>query len=176
MFDRLDKTAKVRLVAALTAAGALSLNFIAEGFVRSGLSAWNGTVLIPGLLDIRGVWNRGISFSLFWQASDVGSLALSVGLIGMVAALVVWIVQTDRPYLAAALGLIIGGALGNIVDRAVHKAVFDFLAVHIGPLPLFVCNASDIVITLGVIGVLVEEVRTAPPHLPLVGDKKAEPE
>jgi signal peptidase II len=162
MFDRPDKTAKVRLVAALMAAGALSLNFIAEEFVRSGLGALNGATLIPGLLDIRAVWNRGISFSLFWQASDFGSLALSIGLIGMVAALAVWIVRTDRPYLAAALGLIIGGALGNIVDRAVHKAVFDFLAVHIGALPLFVCNASDIFITLGVIGVLVDEVRA--PH------------
>ncbi len=162
MFDHVDRTAKAHLIAAAAVVGSLLLNFLITRLVRSALVSLDGMTLIPGLLDIRSVWNRGISFSLFWQASDVGSLALSLGLVAMVAALAVWIVRTDRPLLAASLGLIVGGALGNIVDRAVHKAVFDFLDVHLGAFPLFVCNASDIFITLGVIGVLVEEVRM--PH------------
>ncbi|MBU6296963.1 MAG: signal peptidase II [Alphaproteobacteria bacterium] len=159
MFDRLDKVTAARLIAAAAATAALLLNLAVERFALSSRAMLDGATLIPHLLDIRYVWNRGISFSLFWQASDLGSVALSLGLIAMVAALAVWTFRTDRPLLAASLGLIVGGALGNIVDRAVHKAVFDFLSVHLGTIPLFVCNASDIFITLGVLGVLAEEIR-----------------
>jgi signal peptidase II len=54
------------------------------------------------------------------------------------------------------MGLIVGGALGNIVDRVVHGAVFDFLVVRLGSHPLFVCNTADLFISLGVLFLAVD--------------------
>jgi signal peptidase II len=52
---------------------------------------------------------------------------------------------------AAGFGIILGGALGNLLDRLQYGgAVFDFLALHLGSLPLFVCNFADILISAGV--------------------------
>ncbi|HKD48978.1 MAG TPA: signal peptidase II, partial [Rhizomicrobium sp.] len=62
------------------------------------------------------------------------------------------------------LGMIIGGALvNNVIDRALHATVFDYLAVHLGAIPLFVCNAPDIAISLGVLIWLAGEFVPASP-------------
>ena len=55
-------------------------------------------------------------------------------------------------------GLIVGGALGNLVDRALHGAVFDYLFLHLGRIPLFVCNFPDIAISSGVILLIAESL------------------
>jgi signal peptidase II len=64
---------------------------------------------------------------------------------------------------SAAYGLILGGALGNLFDRLFNGpacAVFDFLALHLGKIPLFVCNFPDIAISAGVVLLLVEALFT----------------
>ena len=58
--------------------------------------------------------------------------------------------RAHKPIVAAGLGLIVGGALGNIADRLGMGAVFDFLVVRLGAIPFFVCNSADIFISLGV--------------------------
>jgi signal peptidase II len=68
--------------------------------------------------------------------------AVSVG-----AAVMVWL-ATHR-LSAVAYGLVLGGGLGNLIDRARFGAVFDFLSLHLGGLPLFVCNLPDIAISAG---------------------------
>ena len=57
---------------------------------------------------------------------------------------------------ALAYGLVLGGALGNLVDRFRFHAVFDFLSLHLGTVLLFVCNLPDIVISAGVVLLFVE--------------------
>ena len=54
--------------------------------------------------------------------------------------------------------MILGGALGTLVDRALYKAVFDFLYLHLGNMPLFVCNFADIAISAGVVLLLAESM------------------
>ena len=57
-------------------------------------------------------------------------------------------------------GLIVGGAMGNLVGRAIHGAVFDYLFLHLGRMPLFVCNFPDIAISAGVLLLIAESLLT----------------
>jgi signal peptidase II len=94
--------------------------------------------------------NPGISFSLFRAGSPAGAWVLA-GLAGAIAVgLLVWLGRADRRWLAVALGFIIGGALGNIVDRLRFHAVVDFLYFHAGPYYFPAFNLADSAITVGV--------------------------
>jgi signal peptidase II len=79
--------------------------------------------------------------------------------IAVSAGLWIWIGRTLRPVTAAALGLILGGALGNALDRAVHGAVADFFYFHIGRFDWYVFNIADVAIVAGVAALLYESVR-----------------
>jgi signal peptidase II len=145
-----------RLVAITAIALALVLDLtISRAFVL-GRAGMDGTTVIPGLLDIRYMWNRGISFSFFWQSNAWGSFALSLCILGLTIAVLVYALRTERPLLAGALGLIVGGAAGNLIDRVLYSAVFDFLFVHIGAVHLFICNIGDIFISCGFLGVAID--------------------
>jgi signal peptidase II len=150
-----------RLVAISAIAIALILDLaISRAFVldRTGM---DGTTLIPGLLDIRYMWNRGISFSFFWQTNAWGSFALSIVILCLTVAVLVFALRTERLLLAGALGLIVGGAAGNLIDRLLYNAVFDFLFVHIGAIHLFICNIGDIFISCGFLGVAADALSPA---------------
>ena len=103
-------------------------------------------------------WNRGISFSLFTQdtaagrATLLGSTLLAIALLG-------WWLASSRSYLAAAgLGAIIGGALGNALDRLTHGAVVDYLDLHAFGRHFFVFNLADAAINVGVALLIVDLV------------------
>jgi len=102
------------------------------------------------ILDFALVWNRGVSFGLAntggtWNA--VGFAALS-GVIALT--LLVWMARARRIMLGIALGLIVGGAVGNLVDRLRIGAVVDFIYVHIGAFDWFPAfNLADSAITVG---------------------------
>ncbi len=120
-------------------------------------------VLIPGLLDFVQVWNRGVSFGLFRQDSDMGRyfLIAILAVIAIGVSMLAW--RAANGLMAAAYGLIVGGALGNLLDRGLHGAVFDYLFLHLGQTPLFVCNFPDIAISAGVILLLGESLLVRPP-------------
>jgi len=111
-----------------------------------------GTGLVPGLVDFSPAWNRGVSFSLFAQNTDTGRYLLMVLLSAIVVGVLIAGWQAQSRLNAAGFGLVLGGALGNLLDRVLYRgAVFDFLAIHLGRMPLFVCNLADIVISAGVV-------------------------
>jgi signal peptidase II len=113
--------------------------------------AWDGIVLVPGFLDVHYAMNHGVSFNLFWQSTTLGATLLGLLLLGVTLFFAVLAFRTPKPLVAAGFGLIVGGALGNMADRFIHGAVFDFLVVRLGSTPLFVCNPADVFISLGVI-------------------------
>jgi lipoprotein signal peptidase len=123
--------------------GVLAADQAAKRLLLSGAVDLNGTELIPGVANVAFAWNRGVSFSLLWQNSDLGSLLLSAGAACIVAALLVWAFRTRRAGVAVAIGLIIGGALGNLVDRYLYGAVFDFLVIRLGETRLQFGRYSD---------------------------------
>jgi signal peptidase II len=144
---------RVRIFAAASAGAALLLSLLIE---KALMGAKVKAVLIPGLLDYAQVWNRGVSFSLFWQDGDIGRYALIAVLAAVVVGVGIIAWRASNSLTAIGYGLIIGGALGNLVDRSLHGAVFDYLFLHLGPAPLFVCNFPDIAISAGVFLVAIE--------------------
>ena len=105
-------------------------------------------------LDLIVVWNRGISYGLFQQHTELGRWALVVLSIAAAVGLSVWLRRASTRFLAAALGLIIGGAVGNVVDRIAYGAVFDFIHFHVGSFSWYVFNIADAAIVAGVVGLL----------------------
>ena len=106
------------------------------------------SVEIAPFFNLVAVWNRGVSFGMFSQASwgPWTFLALSVGI---VAGLVVWLARLRDRFPACAVSLVIGGAVGNAIDRAIFGAVFDFLDFHWADHHWPAFNLADSAITVG---------------------------
>ncbi len=101
-------------------------------------------------LDLTLRWNRGISFSLFARDSAAGQAVLLAVTLAATGLLAWWLVHSRSALPAAGLGLIIGGALGNAIDRIAHGAVIDYLDLHAFGRHFFVFNVADAAINVGV--------------------------
>ena len=112
----------------------------------------DGIVNAAPFLDIVWAWNTGISYGLFSLGAEgwwvLGGLKVAAALLFWL-----WLARIDNRLEAAALGLLIGGALGNAIDRAAYGAVFDFISLHAFGFYWYVFNLSDVAIVAGV-GVL----------------------
>ena len=95
--------------------------------------------------------NRGVSFSMFTADGDVGRWALTGLTIAIVFGLGFWLKSVQNGLLAIALGLVIGGAAGNIYDRVMLGYVADFLQFHVGNWSFAIFNTADCAITLGAV-------------------------
>lgn len=111
-------------------------------------------VALTPFINLIVVWNRGISYGLFQQNSDLGRWVLIVISILAAVGLSIWIRRTSTRLLAASLGLIVGGAIGNVIDRLAYGAVFDFIQLHFGAWSWYVFNVADAAIVAGVVGLL----------------------
>ncbi|MCF6217037.1 MAG: signal peptidase II [Emcibacter sp.] len=108
-------------------------------------------VQILPIFNLQWAENRGISFSLLTADSDLGRWALVTLTGAIVIGLGIWLKTVQTRVLAIALGLIIGGAIGNIYDRAVFGYVADFLQFHVGDWSFAVFNLADSCISIGAI-------------------------
>ena len=107
-------------------------------------------------------WNRGVSFGLFNWDSAATAWALSVLALVIVAVLLAWMAKEDRATVVAALGLVIGGAIGNVIDRARFGAVADFLDFHAFGFHWPAFNAADTAISLGALALLADALFSRP--------------
>jgi signal peptidase II len=112
-----------------------------------------GTWPVTSFFSLTMAWNEGISYSLF--SSHKQGLLIAISL-AVTVLLWTWTTSADNRLKAASLGLIIGGALGNVADRAYHGAVADFLDFHWGAWNWYIFNFADVFITLGVALMLYE--------------------
>jgi signal peptidase II len=115
-----------------------------------------GIVPLASVLDLRLVWNTGISYGLLQQQTSLGGVILLGGKVIAVVLLWMWLARTHSKLAALSLGLIIGGAIGNAVDRLAYGAVADFVHFHLGNFSWYVFNLADAAIVIGVIGLLWE--------------------
>ena len=96
------------------------------------------------------VWNRGVTFGFLGDTPFWGRWAF-IGLsLAIVAILLLWLRRLESRWRIAAIGLIIGGALGNVIDRVHYGAVADFLDFHVAGYHWPAFNFADAAITLGV--------------------------
>ena len=140
-------------------------------FLIDQLSKWYVVerLRLPDLLQIRvlpvfdltWVRNFGVSMGLLTASTDV-SRWLLVGLTGIIATgVAVWLWRERKTPDMVALGLVLGGALGNILDRVRLGYVADFLDLHFGDLhPFLVFNVADAAITIGVLLLLLRAFLT----------------
>jgi len=108
-----------------------------------------GVVEILPIFDVVMVWNKGISFGFLPAQSEFGRWALIVLNLIIVAFLTYWLKSVQVRYVACAIGLVIGGAIGNIYDRVMFGAVADFFQFHAGGWYFAVFNVADSFIFIG---------------------------
>lgn len=104
-------------------------------------------VRIASFFDLVMVWNTGVSYGLLSTHVQEWLIALSVGI---AALLWMWACGARSALAAAALGMVIGGALGNAADRLARGAVADFFFFHYQSFSWYVFNVADIAIVAGV--------------------------
>jgi signal peptidase II len=118
-----------------------------------------GRVPVTPFLDLVFVKNIGISYSMFDQESYTGQIMLAA--FGLAAALALWVWLArgaSGRLLAVSLGLIMGGAIGNAIDRVVLGGVADFFSLHAFGFYWYVFNIADVAIVAGVIGLLYDSL------------------
>jgi signal peptidase II len=111
---------------------------------------------VTSFFNLTLTYNRGISFGLFNGGAGLNSVIFSLAAAAIVAVLVFWLSRVESPFLAVAIGLIIGGAVGNVVDRIRLGAVVDFLDFHVGSLHWPAFNVADSAICIGVAAMLLD--------------------
>lgn len=122
-------------------------------------------VEIFSFFDLSMVWNKGISLGLF-PAGDESGRYILIGLTSAVSlAIAYWLYRAQSSFIALALGLVLGGAIGNIWDRFQYGAVADFFHFHLGKWSFYVFNVADAAITLGVL-LLIWEALLSPQKKP----------
>lgn len=109
-------------------------------------------------LDLTVVWNRGISYGLFQQDGELGRWTLTAFKLVAAAFLAFWLRKSSGKLEAAGIGMIIGGAIGNAIDRVLHGAVFDFVHFHVGDFSWYVFNIADAGIVIGVAFMLLGQI------------------
>lgn len=112
--------------------------------------AQQGRVVLTPFFDLVLVWNRGISYGLF-AADSQGQVWFLVAMKTIITlVLIVWLVRNTDRLTAIALGLLIGGAIGNTLDRVLHGAVVDYASLHAAGYYWYVFNLADVWVVAGV--------------------------
>jgi len=112
------------------------------------------------------VFNSGVSFGFLGGDKALPPWILSVVAVAVCIGLFVWLRRIDRPLIGWGIGLVIGGAIGNVIDRARWGAVFDFADFHVGQWHWPAFNVADSAIVVGVGLMLIDS---------LVGEKRRTP-
>jgi signal peptidase II len=111
------------------------------------------------------VGNIGVSMGMLQANSDLARWLLTAATAGIAVAVALWLRKEKHPVDVTALGLVLGGALGNIIDRARFGYVVDFLHFFWGEYSFWVFNLADAAITLGVMLLLVRAVAAKPTEM-----------
>ena len=132
----------------------LALDQASKRLVLDYFSTHPDPVEILPVFNLVLAWNRGISFSLFHSEAAYAPFALAALAIGISAGLVVWLRRVGLRWPATGIGLVIGGAIGNVIDRLRFGAVVDFLDFHWAGYHWPAFNVADAAITVGVLFLL----------------------
>ncbi len=132
--------------AALVAAVVLALDQVTKHTVATGIAAGEEQKFLPGV-NLVHVRNTGVAFSIF---SGGGTLVLVFTLVALALLLAYFARHPERPWLWVPTGMLVGGAVGNLIDRIANGAVTDFIKLPHWP----AFNVADMSITFGVLALL----------------------
>lgn len=145
---------RVRQLGLAIAGLVIVLDQISKPLMRDWLSG--GDVQLTSFLSLVSAWNRGVGFSLLTMSLPSGPYILSALALAIAVGMLVWLLRATRPMPAIALGLVIGGALGNVVDRLRLGAVFDFIDVHLAGYHWPAFNLADSALSVGVVLLIID--------------------
>ncbi|MCA8909583.1 MAG: signal peptidase II [Rhodospirillaceae bacterium] len=134
------------------------------------LTGHGGMLELTGFFNLVVVWNRGVSFGMLSDFGDSSAMILSGISLVVVVALLVWLRRVERIGVQLAIGAIMGGAIGNVVDRVRFGAVFDFLDFHVAQWHWPAFNVADSAIVLGVAYLLLDGLLTPQPRRSAEGE------
>ena len=115
------------------------------------------TFYINSYLNFVLIWNSGMAFGIL-QSDGIFYYLLSAFIFCIIIFLFIWLIGSISKFEKISISLILGGAIGNLYDRIVFKAVPDFIDLHYLDYHWFVFNVSDIIITVGVILLLLKDI------------------
>jgi signal peptidase II len=128
--------------------------------------AHRGVVKVTPFFDLQLAWNVGISFGWFQNDSFLAQAVLTAIKAVAVAVLAIWMARSRNLLATVALGLIIGGAIGNAIDRVAYGAVVDFALFHVeiggNTFNWYVFNLADVAIVAGVAALLYDSFLGVP--------------
>lgn len=144
------------IVAALAA---LAIDQAAKSWLLYGFDLpRRGAVAIAPFFDLVLAWNTGISYGWFQNEGPLGQAVLVGVKVVAVVVLAIWMARSQARIATISLGLIIGGAIGNAIDRLIYGAVVDFALFHVQiggeTRNWYVFNLADVAIVAGVVGLL----------------------
>ena len=116
----------------------------------------------PFGLDLTMVWNRGVTFGLLSGDGPLNHVILAVLAAAIAGFLLRWLAKAETRMVALALGAVIGGAIGNVIDRLRFGAVVDFIRAHAWGWDWYVFNIADAGIVCGVVALLADAALRKP--------------
>lgn len=131
------------------AAVAAFLDQVSKMLVFGYLAEQDSVVQVTSFFNLVPAWNTGVSFSMFNDLGGAGVYILSAFSLIVAGFLVYWLAKEKDRLMQVALGLVIGGAVGNVIDRLRIGAVFDFLDFHLSGYHWPAFNLADSFICIG---------------------------
>ena len=116
----------------------------------------NEAIYLSSFLNFQLIWNEGIAFGLLSFENDLYYNSITFVII-IVISILLFLIKNDDQY-SYFYSIIVGGALGNLIDRIRYSSVPDFIDFHISSFHWFVFNIADIFVSLGVICLIVAEI------------------
>ncbi len=117
---------------------------------------------VTGFFNLVLVYNRGVSFGFLGGAPSWATAALIIFALLLSVALCIWMWRAENLLLGTALGFVVGGAIGNVIDRFLHGAVVDFLDFHVAGYHWPAFNVADSAITIGVVILIIDSLKSKP--------------
>ena len=152
-----------RLRSALIIVAVVALDRLSKLYIRARVSPFDILPVIPGVFNIVHAENPGAAFSMLADAPPMLRSVLLVGvsllLISIIGTMLWRLPAGATPWMATALALVLGGALGNLWDRIFRGTVTDFVQVYIGSYEFPSFNAADSAITIGAVLLAIDLLR-----------------
>ena len=124
----------------------------------SGVGGNGGRITFGPFVDFVYMRNTGISYSMFELKGAAGQLAFTALAAAVSVGIIAWLARAANWPAAAGLGLVLGGAIGNAIDRPLMGGVIDFVSLHAGGFYWYVFNLADVAIVVGAALLLYESV------------------
>lgn len=141
------------------------LDQLTKALVLGHMTLHESIPVIDGFFSLTYVRNTGAAFGIFAGRSAAVRVPALLGVAVLALGVLLWFVRTipaDRSVVIAACGGVLGGAIGNMIDRAAYGEVIDFLDVYVGSYHWPAFNVADMAITVGVIVLCLDALSSAP--------------